>query len=110
MTDKAKEIFQKMLKNASLDDIKKIGDKLSDMNKGKIAEIWDDVMALWKMVQDPNAPWKGKAIAIAALLYLITPIDAIPDAIPVLGLTDDATIILYAIKQLATDLKQYRGK
>lgn len=79
------------------------------MNRGKIAGIWDKVMALWKFIQDLEAPWGGKAVAIAALLYLISPLDAIPDVIPVLGLTNDVAIILAAVAKLSLDLKKYES-
>lgn len=104
---KRDEMFEKMQNNASSADVDKIRKNLSGMNRGKVAEIWDKVMALWKFVQDPDAPWSGKAIAIGALIYLISPIDAIPDFIPVAGLTDDVGIILVAIAKLADDLKKY---
>lgn len=103
------EMFQKMQDNASEVDVDKIRRNLSGMNRGKIADIWDKVMSLWKFIQDPEAPWAGKAIAIGALIYLVSPIDAIPDFIPVAGLTDDVGIILAAIAKLASDLKKYES-
>lgn len=106
---KQDEMFEQMRNNASSEDVNKISKNLSGMNRGKIAKIWDKVMSLWKFVQDPNAPWGGKAIAIGALIYLISPIDAIPDVIPVVGLTDDVGIILAAVAKLATDLKNYES-
>ena len=54
----------------------------------------------------PNAPLAGKTIAIAILVYLVSPIDAIPDLIPILSLTDDAGVITLAFAKLATDLKK----
>lgn len=103
------EMFQKMQDNASEADVDKIRRNLSGMNRGKIADIWDKAMSLWKFIQDPEAPWTGKAIAIGALIYLVSPIDAIPDFIPVAGLTDDVGIILAAIAKLASDLKKYES-
>ncbi len=105
--DKKEQIFEEMRQNASESNVEKIRQNLGSMNRGKIAEVWDKVMTLWRFVQDPEAPWSGKALAIAALLYLISPIDAIPDVIPVLGLTDDAGIIALVIAKLASDLKNY---
>ncbi len=84
-------------------------DELLAMNRGPIAKIWDKVVALWKFLSDPDAPVTGKAIAIAALLYLINPIDAVPDFIPGAGLIDDAGIITAAFAKLAADLKKYRS-
>lgn len=106
----AKKLFEAMVKNASLQDIVKIGEQLFNMNKGKISKIWDKVMELWAFAKDPNAPWAGKAIAIGALIYLITLADAVPDWIPLLGLVDDATIITFAIKKLNSDFNEYMNK
>lgn len=107
---RAKKLFWRMVKNASLQDISKIGNELSGMNKGKIAKMWDNVLELWQFAKDPHAPWAGKAIAIAALIYLITPADALPDWILWFGLIDDASIIAYAIKKLNSDFKEYMKK
>lgn len=105
---KSQEDFYKEMKdNASPEDIERIRKNLGGMNRGKIAAVWDKVMTLWRFVQDPDAPWGGKVIAIAALIYLISPIDAIPDIIPVLGLGDDASIIALTFVKLASDLKKY---
>ena len=107
--DTKEKMFADMSRNASEQDIDRIRKKLGGMNRGKIAEIWDKVISLWKFVQDPEAPWAGKAIAIGALIYLVSPIDAIPDFIPVAGLTDDVGIILVAIAKLASDLNKYKS-
>ena len=104
---KKEKMFQQMQDNASEQDVQKIGAKLFNMNRGKIAKIWNYVMALWKLIQDPEAAWVGKAIAIGALLYLVSPIDAIPDVIPGLGLSDDAAIIAIAVASLAIELEKY---
>ncbi len=104
---KKEKMYQQMRDNASEEDVSKIGAKLFGMNRGKIAKIWKYVMALWKLIQDSEAAWAAKAIAIGALLYLISPIDAIPDVIPGLGLSDDAAVIAIAIAALAVELEKY---
>lgn len=51
------------------------------------------------------------AIVVGALLYVISPIDVIPDAIPVVGFIDDAAIITAAItqiKKIGDDIKNYK--
>ena len=51
----------------------------------------------------------GTLIAlISALLYWLTPIDVIPDAIPVAGYVDDATVIAACLKLINDDLKEYK--
>ncbi|WP_372746468.1 DUF1232 domain-containing protein [Lutibacter sp.] len=77
------------------------------MNKGELKEVWEKVMQLWELIKDPNAAWGSKAIAIGALLYTISPIDAIPDIIPIIGLSDDAAVILAAVVSLSSALAKY---
>ena len=45
-----------------------------------------------------------KAIIIGALGYMISPIDVIPDAIPIAGLTDDLAVLLYVLKRVWTGI------
>jgi uncharacterized membrane protein YkvA (DUF1232 family) len=45
---------------------------------------------------------------IIALLYIISPIDLILDAIPLLGLVDDVLVVGYALRQAAAELERYR--
>jgi hypothetical protein len=92
---------------ASEGDVARIGRDLGPMNRGPVAKVWDKVQRLWALIKDPNAGWGSKALAIAALIYLISPLDAIPDLIPVLGLTDDAGVIIAAAAKLASDLRKY---
>lgn len=47
-------------------------------------------------------------MAIATLLYVISPLDIIPDFIPLIGLFDDATVLAYAFTLLADELKRYK--
>ncbi len=100
--------FRQMSSTAKESDIKKIDSKLGGMKKGKLAENWDKVVLLWNFVKDPNAPWASKAIAVGALLYAISPIDAIPDFIPAFGLIDDVGIVLTAIASLGSALNKYK--
>ncbi len=51
------------------------------------------VFALWKLLRHPNTPWPSKAVAGLVLLYALSPIDLIPDFIPVLGLLDELLLL-----------------
>jgi uncharacterized membrane protein YkvA (DUF1232 family) len=57
------------------------------------AAIKRDVHALYLAARDPRVPWYAKAVAIAVAGYAISPIDLIPDFIPVLGQLDDLVIV-----------------
>ncbi len=104
---KIKSIFHKLVKSANPQDIKKITEKLPSMNRGPIKEIWPKIQSLFQMVLDPKAAWTSKALAIGSLLYLISPFDAIPDVIPIAGLTDDAAVIISVVSTLAFELSKY---
>ncbi|TAF51204.1 MAG: DUF1232 domain-containing protein [Oscillatoriales cyanobacterium] len=77
------------------------------MNRGAIREIWPKVRSLLEMIRDPNAAWTAKTLAIGALIYLISPLDAIPDFIPFGGLVDDAALIVAVVATLARQLDRY---
>lgn len=52
-----------------------------------------DTLALWIAARDPRVSWVAKAIAGAVAAYALSPIDLIPDFIPVLGYLDDLIIL-----------------
>ena len=52
-----------------------------------------DVVALWLAARDPRVPWPAKAMAGAVAAYALSPVDLIPDFIPVLGYLDDLVIV-----------------
>jgi uncharacterized membrane protein YkvA (DUF1232 family) len=56
-----------------------------------------DVLALWIAARDPRVPWYAKAAAGAVAAYALSPIDLIPDFIPVLGYLDDLVIVPFGI-------------
>jgi uncharacterized membrane protein YkvA (DUF1232 family) len=52
-----------------------------------------DVHAVWLAARDPRTPWFAKALALVVAAYAVSPIDLIPDFIPVLGYMDDIVIV-----------------
>jgi uncharacterized membrane protein YkvA (DUF1232 family) len=52
-----------------------------------------DIVALWLAARDPRVPWYAKAVAGVVAAYALSPIDLIPDFIPVLGYLDDMIIV-----------------
>lgn len=53
--------------------------------KAWAARLKRDVVALWIAARDRRVPWGAKAVAGAVAAYALSPIDLIPDFIPVLG-------------------------
>jgi uncharacterized membrane protein YkvA (DUF1232 family) len=52
-----------------------------------------DTVALWIAARDPRTPWYAKVAAGAVAAYALSPIDLIPDFVPVLGYLDDLVIV-----------------
>jgi uncharacterized membrane protein YkvA (DUF1232 family) len=71
-------------------------------------QIKRDVVALYIAGRDPRTPWRAKAVAIAVAAYAISPIDLIPDFIPILGTLDDLIIlplgIMLAVRLIPAEL------
>jgi uncharacterized membrane protein YkvA (DUF1232 family) len=52
-----------------------------------------DVIAVWIAARDPRVPWYAKVLAASVAAYALSPIDLIPDFVPVLGYLDDVIIV-----------------
>ena len=65
--------------------------------------IKQDAVMLWFAYKDPRTPWLPKIISMLAVAYALSPIDLIPDFVPVLGFLDDA-VLLPAMIWLAVQL------
>ncbi|WNO53308.1 YkvA family protein [Stakelama saccharophila] len=49
--------------------------------------------AVWLAVRDPRTPWPARIVGLLVAAYALSPLDLIPDFIPVLGLVDDMVLI-----------------
>lgn len=69
-----------------------------------------DVHALYLAARDPRVPWYARAAAVAVAAYALSPIDLVPDFIPVVGYLDDLLIvpagIVVAVKLVPPALMQ----
>lgn len=90
------------------DDLKKadvkaihLDDKMSDFKV--LVSMAKDIMAGRFKVNTWNA-----SVIFATIIYVVSPIDAIPDLIPVLGWLDDVTIVGYALSKLSEELRRYK--
>lgn len=62
--------------------------------------IVGEAKLIWRLYKDPRTPGLFKLLAWLLLLYLLTPVDVLPDFIPVLGQLDDLLIVLVGCKLL----------
>lgn len=63
------------------------------LRRANAARLATHLLALWKLFKHPQTPWPAKLVAIAVLAYALSPIDLIPDFVPVLGLLDDVILL-----------------
>jgi uncharacterized membrane protein YkvA (DUF1232 family) len=70
----------------------------------------EDLKLAYRMLRDPQFQLERdkKVTLIIALLYIISPLDLVPDSIPFLGMLDDVLVAGYAIKQVASELGRYK--
>ena len=65
---------------------------------GLLRTLLSDVRLAFRLLRDPLVPLLVKALPLAALLYVISPLDFLPDVLPVIGQLDDLGIIIIALK------------
>ncbi|MBE9126464.1 MULTISPECIES: YkvA family protein [unclassified Coleofasciculus] len=61
--------------------------------KQRVRELKQEIHALYLACQDSRVPWYAKAIAACVIAYFFSPIDLIPDAIPIIGYLDDLVLV-----------------
>ncbi len=79
-------------------------EKISRIAKRAGAKLVYAALILFYTLQSDKISAKDKAIIIGALGYMISPIDVVPDAIPIVGLSDDLAVLLYVLKKVWTDV------
>ena len=79
-------------------------EKISRIAKRAGAKLVYAALILYYTLQSEHVSKTDKAIIIGALGYMISPLDVIPDAIPIAGLTDDLAVLLYVLKKVWTDI------
>ena len=81
---------------------------------GPLRRVWGEfstfirLVRAWSKGEYRQAPWRSIAFAIAALLYFVSPIDAIPDFIPIIGFVDDAFVIALVMRAIRKDVEKFR--
>ena len=81
----------------------------------KLSEYKDEVALVFSMLKDyasgkyTKVPWRTIAVLVGSLAYVLTPIDLIPDFIPVIGWSDDCLALAGALAFAKMDLEEYKA-
>jgi uncharacterized membrane protein YkvA (DUF1232 family) len=65
---------------------------------------------LWRYLRDPGVGLWRKLVGVAAVAYVIWPLDLIPDGIPVLGWLDDAGVVAAAAAFLVAEIRRHERR
>jgi len=65
----------------------------------------EDLLAAYYCAFDHATPVKVKATLVGALAYFVLPFDAVPDMLPLVGFTDDAAVLLAALRMVAGHMR-----
>ena len=79
-------------------------EKISRIAKRAGSKLVYVAHVLFYTLQSKEVSLKDKAIIVGALGYLISPLDVIPDAIPIVGLSEDLTVLMYVINKIWVDV------
>ncbi|MDN3596093.1 YkvA family protein [Zunongwangia endophytica] len=109
---KKQDDFQEEDVETVLEEEEKIKSKFE--SKNALRRYFDDAQILFSLVRDyangdyREIPFNIVAGVGAALLYVLSPIDLIPDFIPVIGYLDDAAVIAFSLSLIEKDLAVYK--
>ena len=117
--DEANEELSKRARNIDESDFEEVlskRNKIEDLFKsnGPLKKFISDVKVLMSLVKDyyngtyREIPWWSISAVVAALIYVLSPIDLIPDFIPVIGFIDDAAVVAACLSLIRKDLEAYK--
>jgi len=79
-------------------------EKIARIAKRAGAKLVYAALILYYTLQSDKVSTANKAMIIGALGYMISPLDMVPDAIPIAGLADDLAVLLFVLKKVWTDI------
>ena len=114
---KAEREYEAYSRNVTERDVSDVVEKEKSILtkvKGPLKRFSEDITLFFSIINDyvhgtyREIPWTGIAGIVGTLLYVLIPTDVIPDGIPFLGLTDDASVVLFCLKSLDAELQKYK--
>ena len=68
------------------------------LDQGALAQATRTLRLVWRLLNDPRVPILTKLVIPGILLYVVSPIDLIPDVMPIVGQVDDLAVIFFGIR------------
>ena len=117
--EEAAEQAKKYSRKVSEDDVADMVGKEDKMkgffkNVEVLKKYWDDACDVFALLRDrvtgkyTETPWSTIAALTGALLYVLSPLDVIPDFIPLAGFLDDAAVFGFVLTFSRGDIERYR--
>lgn len=114
----AEDELRQSARRITEDDVQRVLDKQADIERkfaddGPLARFVTDAKIMFSIVRDyangsyRRIPFWTIAAIVAALLYVLSPVDLIPDFIPVVGYVDDALVVAACLAMVEQDLRTY---
>lgn len=118
--DEAREELENKSQKVGDDDVQKVLARKEDIkakfeSSGYLNRFINELKLMFSMIQDywngdyREVPWMTIAAVVAALLYVLSPVDLIPDFIPGIGLIDDAAVVAACLNMIQTDFEAYKA-
>ncbi len=114
---KVQRKFEEQIKKVKSEDVEKVLKKREEIEKklkGQLRKFIYEIKLLVELLSDfksgkyREVPWHTIAAIVAALLYVLNPLDVIPDFIPVVGQIDDAFVLGLCLTLIEKDLNKYK--
>jgi len=115
--EEAEKVLRENASKVTEKDIEEVLKKQEEIEKklkGPLSRFFDDVRDFFSLLKDffsgeySEVPWFTVAAITAALLYVLNPVDLIPDFIPLIGQVDDALVVSICLYLVEEDLEKYR--
>jgi len=101
--EKSKHLLDEAMKKA------KNKEKLT----GPLADMLENLKTVFRLLQAyfnkqyTNIPWGSIVLVVGAVIYFVSPIDLMPDWIPLSGFIDDAAVLVFVLRQINADLQRF---
>jgi uncharacterized membrane protein YkvA (DUF1232 family) len=112
--------IRKGAESITQDDLRRIIDATADFDArfekpGPIGRVISEINLLRALVSDywndeyRQVPWWALAAAAFALIYVLNPVDLLPDAAPIIGQLDDAVVVMACFLLIEQELQSYKA-